>query len=287
MATSILVPVDGSHASNAAANLALRLAVKHQATVHALVMVETEAILNPDAHPASDPAPDLALDLKPVGDHGQRADAVLEEFASRARGAGVPFSGTTIQGAPLPAITSAATSCDLIVVGKTSLRSVSGEMTSIPLCIELLLRTSVRPTLVVPDLKVVGEPEVELAPIVVAFDGSVVSSRALHLFALLGLGRDRQVHLLTQDDESTARAEATAEAGCALLRAHGLKQVRPIALGNRHAGTPSETILGVVKSVDASMVVMGAYGQRGIFRWEGEGGIWMNRSESRNWATGR
>lgn len=264
MATSILVPVDGSPASSAAANLALRLAVKHQATVHALVMVETEAILNPDAHPASDPAFDQALDLNPVADGGQRADAVLGEFASRARETSVPFSGTTIQGAPLPAIISAATSCDLIVVGKTSLRSVSGEMASIPLCIELLLRTSVRPTLVVPDLKVVGEPEAELAPIVVAFDGSVVSSRALHLFALLGLGRHRQVHVLTQDDESTARAEATAEAGCALLRAHGLKRVRPIALGNRDAGTPSETILGVVKSVDASMVVMGAYGQRGI-----------------------
>lgn len=264
MVTRILVPVDGSPASNAAATVALRLAARHKATVHALGMVETEAILNPGALPASDLVYDQALDLKLIADAQKRVAAVLEEFASRARGASVPFSGVEAQGAPLPAIVSAATSCDMIVVGKASLRSVDGEMSSIPLCIELLLRTSVRPTLVVPDPKVVGESGRELAPIVVAFDGSVVSSRALHLFALLGLGRDRQVHVLTQDDCSTTRAEATAEEGCALLRAHGLKRVRPIALGSREAGTPAETILGVVKSVDASMVVMGAYGHSGI-----------------------
>lgn len=264
MATTILVPVDGSHASNAAAAVALRLAVRHKAAVHALGMFDTAGILDPAARPTSSVVYDQALDLKSFVDPGQRVDAVLKDFASRARAVGVPFSGVEVHGAPLPSIVSAATSCDLIVVGKTSLCSVDGELSHMPLCIELLLRTSVRPTLVVPDLKVVGEAGREQAPIVVAFDGSVVSSRALHLFALLGLGRDRQVHVLTQDDGSTKRAEAIAEDGCALLRAHGLNPVRAIALGNREAGTPAETILGVVKSVDASMIVMGAYGHRGI-----------------------
>ena len=39
---------------------------------------------------------------------------------------------------------------------------------------------------------------------------------------------------------------------------------RAIGLGDREAGTPSETILGLTRSIGAEIIVMGAYGRRGI-----------------------
>ncbi|WP_259663856.1 universal stress protein [Rhizobium bangladeshense] len=38
---------------------------------------------------------------------------------------------------------------------------------------------------------------------------------------------------------------------------------RAIGLGDREAGTPAETILGLAKSLDVEVIVMGAYGHHG------------------------
>lgn len=169
-----------------------------------------------------------------------------------------------VEGEPLASIEFAATPCDLIVVGKTSLYSADGEISSLPLCVEQMLRDSVRPVMVIPELRAVGERDANWPRWVVAFDSSAVSSRALYLFGLLELGRGRQVHVLTQNDSSMKNAEVTAEQACKLLRAHGLKHVYAIGLGDREAGKPAESVLGAAKSLDASLIVMGANGHRGI-----------------------
>ncbi|WP_064712342.1 universal stress protein [Rhizobium bangladeshense] len=39
---------------------------------------------------------------------------------------------------------------------------------------------------------------------------------------------------------------------------------RAIGLGDREAGTPAETILGLAKSLNVEVIVMGAYGHHGI-----------------------
>jgi nucleotide-binding universal stress UspA family protein len=64
-------------------------------------------------------------------------------------------------------------------------------------------------------------------------------------------------------DEADAATEPASQA-CQLLARHGASEARAIGLGDREAGTPSETILGLAKSIDAAMIVMGAYGHRGI-----------------------
>jgi nucleotide-binding universal stress UspA family protein len=85
----------------------------------------------------------------------------------------------------------------------------------------------------------------------------------LHIFALLGFAQDRAMHVVTAADETDAATE-TARRASELLARHGALQTRAIGLGDREAGTPSETILGLAKSIDADMIVMGAYGRRGI-----------------------
>lgn len=264
MIRGILVALDGSPSSNAAAAVAIRLAARHKAGIEALGTLDTDFIQRPQAVPAGAMAYKRGLDLKLIKDARQRVEAVLEDFADRARSAGVRCTTRQVERAPRAAIEAAATSSDMVVVGQTALISADGEIAPMSMAVEQLLRNSVRPVLVVPDRHKVGEPGRELSPIVVAFDGSIVSSRALHLFALLGLGKGRAVHVLTQNDGSTSNAEATAEQACSLLRSHGHRRVRAVGLGDREAGKPAESILGTAKSVDASLIVMGAYGHRGM-----------------------
>jgi nucleotide-binding universal stress UspA family protein len=102
------------------------------------------------------------------------------------------------------------------------------------------------------------------APILIAYDGSPASSRAVHVFALLGLAKGRVVHVLTQDDESRAQAVTTAQKACALLSLHGAVKTHAIGLGDAEAGRPAETILGTATALQPDLVVMGAYGRRGI-----------------------
>ena len=57
-------------------------------------------------------------------------------------------------------------------------------------------------------------------PVLVAYDGSPASSRAVHMFALLGLAAGRVIHAVTLNRSSAGRAEETAAQACALLRRH-------------------------------------------------------------------
>jgi nucleotide-binding universal stress UspA family protein len=101
-------------------------------------------------------------------------------------------------------------------------------------------------------------------PILVAFDGSPASSRALHMFALLGLAEDRLVQVLTLDEMSQPHAEEIARRACSLLQRHGASETRAIGLGDHEAGSPAETFLGFARALLPEFVVMGAYGHCGL-----------------------
>jgi nucleotide-binding universal stress UspA family protein len=141
---------------------------------------------------------------------------------------------------------------------------VDGEICELPLCVDRIIRGEPRPVLLVPEAESGQQHDASQAPVLVAFDGSPASSRTVHMFALLGLGAGRVAHVVTLDRSSASRAEETARRACALLRRHGAAETRAIGLGDREAGTPAETILGLAKALKPGMIVMGAYGTRGI-----------------------
>jgi nucleotide-binding universal stress UspA family protein len=101
-------------------------------------------------------------------------------------------------------------------------------------------------------------------PVLVAYDGSPASSRVVHMFALLGLAAGRLIHAVTLDRSSAGRAEETAARAFALIRRHRAAEAHAIGLGDHGAGTPAKTILGLTKTLWAGMIVMGAYGCRGL-----------------------
>jgi nucleotide-binding universal stress UspA family protein len=264
MLRSILVALDGSESSTRASEVALQLASQHDAHVEGLGIVNSGWIQRPEPVPIGGMAIKAALDLSRLGTARERVDRVLQEFKAQVVKAGISSPGIrAAEGNPLQLIAQEATAHDLIVIGRNSMFDVEGEMCDLPVCVERIIREEPRPILLVPSEPSESGVAGSQRSILVAFDGSPAASRAMHMFALLGLAQDRAVHVVTVANETDAATE-TAGRACELLARHGASQTRAIGLGDREAGTPSETILGLPKSIDADMIVMGAYGRRGI-----------------------
>lgn len=265
MLRSILIALDGSPSSLEAAGLGLELARLHQAHVEGLGIVNSAWIQRPEAVPLGGMAYKTALDLKEFEGATERVGAVLDDFRGRAEKADVPsFETREVDGSPLQVIEIEAASHDLIVLGRHSMFDVGGEVYELPLYVDCIIRGEPRPVVLVPDPVPDSGQDASQAPVLVAFDGSPASSRAVHMFALLGLAAGRVTHVVTLDQSSSRRAEETATRACALLRRHGAAEAHPVGLSDREAGTPAETILGLAKALRPEMVVMGAYGTRGI-----------------------
>jgi len=121
-------------------------------------------------------------------------EKTLQEFKEQVAKADLAHDIRAAEGNPLQLIARKATANDLVALGRNSLFNVDGELYDLPLCVERIIREEPSHILLVPT----GTSKSEAAKsILVAFDGSAAASRALHMFALLGLVQDRAVYVVT------------------------------------------------------------------------------------------
>lgn len=263
MLRSILVALDGSSSSVRASQLALQLGREYKSHVEGIGIVNSGWIQRVEPVPIGGLAIKSSLDHSRMKSAKAKVDEVSTLFRSMCTKEGlVSFSARAVEGDPAKIIADEATAHDLVVLGRDSVFDVDGELEKIPLCVDKIIREEPRPVLIVPESDA-DAPIVSRQPVIVAFDGSPASSRALHMFALLGMAAGRTIHVLTVAGTSDW-ALRTAMQASQLLERHGAADVKSIGLGDREAGTPSETVLGLTKSLGAGMIVMGAYGNRGI-----------------------
>jgi nucleotide-binding universal stress UspA family protein len=196
-----------------------------------------------------------------AGDGSGREPAKLAFRREAERNGLAAFAIREAEEGPLGAIRHAAIDHDLVVLGRESMLDVNGELCALSLCVDRIIRDEPRPVLLVPEASSTADAGVTEAPVLVAFDDSPASSRTLHMFALLGLADGRTVHVITLDPASERQAEATAARACSLLRHHGAADAHAIG---RDAGAPQDAILETAGALGAGMIVMGAYGTRGI-----------------------
>lgn len=259
MIRSILVPLDGSRSAQAAGERAAVLAERTGAQLHGLGVLDSPWITQPQAIPIGGAAYKFARDLAILKTTHERIEAVLERFRTTAQAAGVAsVIIAEVEGDPARHVAAAATAHDLVVVGRdTDFHFGDEGPEGVPRFIEELLHDASRPVLLVPSRIGSGMND---NVVLVAFDGSAPASRALHIFALLGLGDRCETHVVTID-ENADEADRIAERACVLLRRHGIASVRPIGL--RRDGDPSATLESHAKSLRAGTIVMGAFGHRG------------------------
>lgn len=163
------------------------------------------------------------------------------------------FDWLSFEGDPIKTLHMAAETRDLIITGHDTafhgnIREQLPEMIS-----QLLLKTP-RPVIACP---------AELAnsnEILIAYDGSLPSMRAVQLFTLLGIGQDKRIYVTSIDASQELAARRTSGA-TGYLRNHGYQvEANPIA-SDIH---PSEVLRIEIADRKINMLVMGAYGHRGF-----------------------
>jgi nucleotide-binding universal stress UspA family protein len=249
MLSCILAALDGSRDSDPALELGIRWAKRFDAQLVGLAVVDEPGIHGIEELLVGE-AYFHGLNQSLLADELDRRERTLRGFTARCDGAGVASRPLEGIGTPHVKILEEAQRYDLILLGRrTHFRFGSQvEPDGTP---SKVLKDSPRPVVIVPPGPVGGEA------VVVAYDGSLQAARALATFEATGLGRDREVEVVSVGPDA-AEPSRCADRAAEFLRSHGVAaRALPLASG----GPPAAAILERVRQRGAGLLVMGAYGQ--------------------------
>lgn len=257
MLRGILVGLDGSEYSDSAIDAGIYLAQKTGALLVGLGVVDEPTIreAEPSLRPGGVPYAEPVLYRDRIASACREVEIFLGEFSRRCVEAGVAFKVLEGVGTPHEQIEQQAQRYDLIVMGqRTRFHFESRE--GYDDTVRRVLKNSPRPVIAVPaklDLK----PDEPGRTVLVAYDGSLQSARALHAFQSSGLAGTLPVIVTAVFPEYT-HAAVIAERAIDYLRFHDIKaEALPIA--SRDA--PAQVILATAAQRQSALIVMGGYGQ--------------------------
>jgi nucleotide-binding universal stress UspA family protein len=143
--------------------------------------------------------------------------------------------------------------CDLLVTGRDTEFHLEPRE-GVSSLVEHVIALGGRPVLVS------GSAAAGKGPVLVAYDGSAPAAKALQMATLLGLLGGRRVAVLSAGRD-VAAASATAGRAAAFLKAHDIDADLDPCVA---AGDPADLLLRRAAAIDAHMLVMGAFGHRGV-----------------------
>jgi nucleotide-binding universal stress UspA family protein len=256
MMADILVCLEGSPGTERATGVAIELARDLGARLVGLALVDEPDIRAAEMTGIGGSAYKLQRDQALLADAEARAQEWTAAFAQRCRQAAVPVQTLARRGRPAATILSELHRHDLMVLGgDVNFRFATEDHDQTTR--DEILRRAGKPILIVPAVERAAGRD-----ILVAYDGSTASQRALHSFAASGLGRDRLVHVVCVDDDG-ATAWERARHACSLLHDLGL------------AATPhnvvsvlsiADAILAARDKLGCGLMVMGAYVRARVLR---------------------
>ncbi len=249
MLRSILVALDSTPASAAAQRLAVDLAKRHDCDLTGFAVLDRAHITPPMAVGIGGMAYKEHLDKVKLEEARTFIAELEKSFRQICEAAGIRWQMLASEGIPHRLVEQESDRHDLLVIGKDT--DFHFDFDPEPAATVLrLLRDNSRPVLVCP-------PEVATdGPVLAAYDGSVRSSRALHMLALLGHIKDRPVHVLSiadTEEEAERRAGLLTE----LFAKHGYNATPH---GVATEADPAEIILAEVNALGATLVGMGTSG---------------------------
>jgi nucleotide-binding universal stress UspA family protein len=253
---SILVALDATAASAAAQELALRLTKRFGSRIAGIAVLDRAYLTAPTAVGIGGMAYKEHRDQVKLEEAKAFLARLETTFQQSCEKSGVAWQVIEAEGKPYKLIEMESGRHDLLVIGKdTDFHFDFADTTSDT--VQRLLKENPRPLLVCP------ERMRETGPIVAAYDGSLRSSRALHMLILLGLADGCQVHVVSVASEEE-RAQQQASYATELFVKHGIDAV---AHGIGSNAAPADIVLAEAEALRASMVAIGASGQNALQSW--------------------
>ncbi len=258
MIQSILVPIDGSPSSNAALSISCSIACLIDARVIGLFVQDadrfkhlpltTALAASIGAQPAIEaPLPPDKL-LEEEENIEEESLELYEAFQSQCEQARTRSRFLCRRGEPAAEITEMGRTVDLIVIGNSG-RHSGVEHKKNGLTTNAVLHHTTRPVLVVPE-----EPAGQ-SRLVIAYDGSAASERALRAAAeLASVTKLAEVHLLTVGDD-VEKARSVQRSAVLYLSNYDFTTIPALFRGD-----PSQVIADYSEEVDASILALGAFG---------------------------
>lgn len=249
----ILLALDNSVPGIKAQEYAIKLAQQNKASLTGLGILDTPWITAAQPEPLGGGAFKMQRDDAVIEQSHNHVTYLMGEFQAACAKAGIKHHAIEVDGFPAVEIEKLAHEHDVIVIGKTTDFHFDLDEDS-DITVKHLARDNARPLLIVPPTIPEGNK------VLVAFDGSLQSSRAIHMFILLGMARDKDVHILSVDkDPDIAAVNAT--------RAHNLFSAHGIATnaqGCVQSGPIAQQIVDYAHGLGVSMMVMGGFSHTAI-----------------------
>jgi nucleotide-binding universal stress UspA family protein len=253
MLRSVLVGVDGSEYSTAAVELGIQWAQRSGAVLVGLGIIDAPTISKPEPVPLGGSAYKVHHDASLLTDATHKVEQFLEHCARRCAEANVACQLLQDIGLPAEQILLEAQRYDLILLGQHTFFHFETQRQPDD-TLRVVLKQSPRPVVAVPAALPEGRT------IVVAYDGSLHAARALHMLQVLGLEGSQEVHVVCVDPDQE-HADRCVERAVAFLHSHHI-------VAQAHArvteAAPAHVLLEYVHQVQASLLVMGAYGRSTI-----------------------
>ncbi len=258
MIRSILLPLSEGPAFKSAADHAFWLARKESSHIQALAVIDIKSfeipvLGTPDGFMPSVVTPPIAESQSLMNELNTQARERLEGFAEACAARGVACSVDLRTGIPGEIIAREAMAHDIVVMARSGYtRAAVGEEKLDPL-VPQVIRGSIRPVMVAGSKFPAGET----LNLLIAFDGSIHAGRALAVAAELGSrpGVKCTLMAVATSEESGQETLAPAEA---FLYHHSVVPTKLVVPGSK----ASELICGLVSTVRADLLIMGAYGHR-------------------------
>jgi nucleotide-binding universal stress UspA family protein len=253
MINDILVCLEGSPGTAEATRIAIETARESAAALVGLAIVDEPDIRAGAATSIGGASFKHERDESLMADARAQAQAWLATFSERCATAGVTARTLELVGRPADEILEELGKHDLAILARgANFRfetEASDERTR-----DAILHHASKPVLLVPE----QAPAVAAgSAVLIAYDGSAGSKRALASFIEGGLGGGRAIHVVTVDDDG-ARAWEMADRAARTLRDAG---IQPTVHNVVSPLDTTDAILELRQKVDAGLIVLGAYTQ--------------------------
>jgi nucleotide-binding universal stress UspA family protein len=257
MIRSILLPLaEGPLAANAR-DFALWLAKKEGSRIHVLAVIDMKAfeipvLGTPDGFMPSVVTPPLQESQSLLDEMTASAKDRIEAFTRECESREVSCSTDIRTGIPAEVIVKSAVAHDIVVMSRSGYSRIADLNQKLDAVVPQVVRNSIRPVLVAGSRPREGK---DVQNILVAFDGSMHSGRALLVAAELAVRPGVQCTLLSIAATEDAGKETLAPAESFLYH-HGITPRKQVVIGSK----PSDLICEIVATAHTDILIMGAYG---------------------------